>query len=144
MNDIINLRWRVGATDPAQMVDYYASTPRRMATERRAGSSIPVRNGVMSVSDQPDPRQPVRGDHPRRGAAQHVLRLGAFNLQRPSTCRFATPFSIRSDDQMAPHLIRPRPAVFPAAGGTLHRVPCQTSSVWPYRDWESRSNRRRC
>ena len=101
MNDIINYGGAQVPADPAQMQDYYAKYAEAYAaTERRAGSYISVRNGVMSVSDQPIPGNQFAA------IILDVVRLNtfyasAFNPQSidPPIC-----YAIgRSDDQMAPH-----------------------------------------
>lgn len=101
MNDIINYGGNQLPADPAQMQDYYAKYAEAYAsTERRAGSSISIRNGIMSVSDQPIPGNQFAA------IILDVVRLNtlyatAFNPQsvEPPVC-----YAIgRNDAEMAPH-----------------------------------------
>ncbi len=54
MNDIVQRQTPQVPSDPAAVQDYYAKAAAEYAEqERRAGSSISVKNGVMTVGDQP-------------------------------------------------------------------------------------------
>lgn len=101
MNDIIQYGGAGLPADPAQLQDYYAKYAEAYAqTERRAGSSVSIRNGAMSVGDQAIPGNQFAA------IILDVARLntfysGPFNPQsiEPPVC-----YAIgRNDAEMAPH-----------------------------------------
>lgn len=101
MNDITQYGGAGLPADPSQIKDYYAKYAEAYAqTERRAGSSISIRNGVMSVGDQAIPGNQFAA------IILDVARLntfynGPFNPQsiEPPVC-----YAIgRNDAEMAPH-----------------------------------------
>jgi hypothetical protein len=88
-------------SDPAQLADYYKQYAETYAsTERRAGSSVSIRNGVMSVGDQAIPGNQFAAiiiDAARLNTFYNT----AFNPQviAPPVC-----YAIgRNDAEMAPH-----------------------------------------
>lgn len=101
MNDIVNYGGAQVPADPAELQDYYKQYAEAYAsTERRAGSSVSIRNGVMSVGDQAIPGNQFAA------IVLDAVRLNtyypsAFNAQNiePPKC-----YAIgRSDAEMAPH-----------------------------------------
>ena len=101
MNDIIQYQGGQVPADPAQMKDYYAQYAEAYAsTERRAGSSISIRNGVMSVGDQAIPGNQFAAiilDAVRLNT-YYLTAFNANNIE-PPTC-----YAIgRDESQLAPH-----------------------------------------
>jgi hypothetical protein len=88
-------------SDPAQMQDYYRKMAEAYAsTERRAGSSVSVRNGVMSVGDQPIPGNQFAA------IILDAVRLNTFYKTgfNPSNIEPPTCYAISRDDaSLAPH-----------------------------------------
>lgn len=88
-------------SDPAQLKDYYAKYAEEYAqSERKAGSSISLRNGIMSVGDQAIPGNQFAAIILDAVRINTFYRT-AFNPQsvEPPTC-----YAIgRSDMEMAPH-----------------------------------------
>ena len=100
-NDITTFNGGQLPADPTQVGDYYKQYAQAYAeSERSAGSSITLRNGVMSVGDQPLPGNMLAG------VVLDAVRLNAyydkpFNPQNvePPVC-----YAIGRDEmQMAPH-----------------------------------------
>lgn len=102
MNDIVTQNPNANVpADPAQLQDYYRSLAEAYAaTERSPGNTISVRNGVMSLSDQPIPGNQFAA------VIMDSVRLntyypGAFDASEivPPTC-----YAIgRTDAELMPH-----------------------------------------
>lgn len=101
MNDIVNYNGGQVPSNPQELADYYRKMAEAYAaTERRAGSSISVRNGVMAVGDQPIPGNQFAAiilDSVRL----NTYYTEAFNPQviTPPRCYAIA----RNDAEMAPH-----------------------------------------
>lgn len=87
--------------DPAQYADYYRQYAEAYAaTERRAGSSVSIRNGVMSVGDQAIPGNQFAA------IILDAVRLNTFygTAFNPSNVLPPTCYAIgRNDAELAPH-----------------------------------------
>lgn len=101
MNDLINYPQGGVPADPQQMQDLYRKYAEAYAsTERAGGSSISVRNGVMSVGDQPIPGNQFAG------VILDAVRLNTFYMQPFNASNPMPPecYAIgRNDAEMAPH-----------------------------------------
>lgn len=88
-------------TDPAQLSEYYQKLAEAYAsTERRAGSAISIRNGVMQVGDQPIPGNQFAA------IILDAVRLNTFygTAFNPGNIVPPTCYAIgRNDAEMAPH-----------------------------------------
>lgn len=101
MNDIINYQGGQVPADPQAIADYYKQTAEAYAEqERRAGSSISVRNGIMAVGDSPIPHNQFAAvilDAVR----MNTFYREAFNASNitPPTCYAIS----RDESNLAPH-----------------------------------------
>jgi len=101
MSDIVEYGATGALTDPAQVKDYYAKYAEAYAnTERRAGSSVSIRNGVMTVGDQAVPGNQFAAII-LDAARLNTFYNEAFNAQNitPPRCYALS----RDESEMAPH-----------------------------------------
>lgn len=103
MNDLVNTGPNaVGAAmSPQELTEYYRQMAEGYAaTERRAGSTISVKNGIMSVSDQPIPGNQFAA------IILDAVRLNTFYTQayNPQSMDPPVCYAVgRTDDELHPH-----------------------------------------